>query len=215
MSFLRALGLVLLLPLASQATLLGSFFTQDLTQGAGNPGASSTIFLNLCFFNPPGPIFDLCRLTSGSVNLFAADLILSSADAGATFVATSANDPAFAAAAQALTDGVNGQIEVDFGPIGGTATRGSFYGIGATEASWFFGDPSGANGIDFAGFAIDSIDLTLSNDFSVTPYPSIDSTAINGSLLVQVFGHVAPVPEPSTAWLVGAGIAGLFMRRPC
>jgi len=207
MSFLRAFALLLvtfLLPLASKAVPLGSFF--ELLDGTFTEALSPTIFVSVCF-GPP-LMFGFCEADAGGAVLFA-DHRYSSADAGSTFVATSANEAAFATAAQLLTNGVNDNIEVDWGPF--TLAEGNAFGSGSTEANRFFGDPSGASGIDFAGFAIDSIDLTFSDNFSVTPDASSDTTTVVGGITVQVFGHL--VPEPSTASLVGLGLAGLLLRR--
>lgn len=182
---------VLLFPLASQALLLGQHV---LDLGYDIPfldGASSTLLVTVCFSNDP------CE----PINGFFADHTLSSTDAGSTFIATSASDIMFDAKVQLLTNGVDDDVAIDLQSSNGLQV--------GPESQMFFDHASGTNGIDFAGFAIDSVDLTLSNDFSVTPDVFSDTTALRGTITLQVFGHV--VPEPSTATLVGAGLAGLLV----
>ena len=99
MSSLQAfvLLLVALVPLRAGAALLGSF-SNPVALDSFN-GASSTVRVRLgfceaatCFPRPNHQLF--------------ADLVVSTADAGSTFVATGASDPAFADVAQFLTNGV-------------------------------------------------------------------------------------------------------------
>jgi len=75
------------------------------------------------------------------------------------------------------------------------------FGSYASEASTFFGDPSGANGIDFAGNGIDSIALELGAGFHVTPIPEALLSFVGGMLTVRIFG--TPVPEPTPLLLTG------------
>jgi hypothetical protein len=75
------------------------------------------------------------------------------------------------------------------------------FGSCASEASTFFGDPSGANGIYFAGNGIDSIALELGADFQVTPIPEALLSFVGGMLTVRIFG--TPVPERTTLLLTG------------
>ena len=89
---------------------------------------------------------------------------------------------------------------------------GSATALSAAASAWASrGGSSGASGIDFAGYTIDAIHLTLSESFSVIPNTVLDRTVTTGSVFVEVFGHV--VPEPSTALLVGIGLAGLLLPR--
>ena len=86
------------------------------------------------------------------------------------------------------------------------------FGSYASEASTFFGDPSGgANGIDFAGNGIDSIALERGADFQVTPIPDVRLSFFGGTLTVRVFG--TPVPEPTTLLLTGGGVMWIAARR--
>lgn len=202
---LSFLALGALLPATARGGLIGSFGENVDSPNAN--GASATANVRLCFTALlPFPDPTTCSNDEGAPYLFE-DLVLSTADAGATFVVSTASDPDFAAAAGYLTNGVDDSVEVDWGPVGGAST-GSYSGSGSTESSRFFG---GALGVDFAGYAIDSISMTLSNDFSVTPDFGANRTAIRGSIQVQVFGQV--VPEPSPLVLLALGFGALASRR--
>jgi hypothetical protein len=189
------LPVVLLIPIASQALLIGQHV---LDLGYDVPtldGASSTLAVTVCFTNDP------CEPTIG----FFADHILSSADAGSTLTATGATDAMFDPKTQALINGVDDDVAIVLRLSG----ESSFWLLVGAESQIFFAQTP--NGIDFAGFALDSIDLALSNDFTVTPDPSTGTTALRGTITLQVFGSV--VPEPSTASLVGVGLACLVAAR--
>jgi hypothetical protein len=202
---LSFLALGALLPATARSGLIGSFGENVDSPNAN--GASATANVRLCFTALlPFPDPTTCSHAGAPPYLFE-DLVLSTADAGATFVASTASDPDFAAAAGYLTNGVNDDVEVDWGPVGGTNT-GSYSGSGQTESVRFFG---GDFGIDFAGYVIESISMTLSNDFSVTPDFGADRTAITGSIQVQVFGQI--VPEPSPLVLLALGFGALASRR--
>lgn len=202
---LSFLALGALLPATARGGLIGSFGENVDSPNAN--GASATANVRLCFTAlVPLPDVTTCSNDAGAPYLFE-DLVLSTADAGATFVASTASDPDFAAAAGYLTNGVDDGVEVDWGPVGGTST-GSYSGSGRPESFRFFG---GDFGIDFAGYVIESISMTLSNDFSVTPDFVADRTAITGSIHVQVFGQI--VPEPSPLVLLALGFGALASRR--
>ena len=113
---LSFLALGALLPAAARGALIGSF-GESVDWNAN--GASATANVRLCFTALlPFPDPTTCSYDAGAPYLFE-DLVLSTADAGATFVASTASDPDFAAAAGYLTNGVNDDVEVDWGPVGG------------------------------------------------------------------------------------------------
>jgi uncharacterized membrane protein len=172
-AFISSLALAFALPVlraspasASTPVSLGTFAT---TLNADVAGLTSVMQIDLCV--DPG-FFGDADLCSGS-RLFS--LSAGSGDAGSTFAATNATNPAFAEAAQLLTGGVAHSTTVEL--------SGSGSGLGIPT---------------LGGFAIDSIELVLGNDFHVTPNPSTGRTTGGGTFTVRAFG--TPVPWTGAAF---------------
>lgn len=154
--------------------------------------------------------FVLAMSPVSTIRLFS-EHVISDAAVGATFVAHAENDPQFAEIARQMTNGVGNYIEWMFGPTVGTGG-----GSGAPSERNLFGLAPGVE--DFAGNLIQSIALHVSA-FSSRPsteFPNFTQLAFTGR--VDVIGEsrgedVAPVPEPATLLLVGAGLAGAVRAR--
>ena len=92
-------------------------------------------------------------------------IVFSPADVGRTVTVTEATDPEFNAVAAALTNGVNDPLY--FQVIGHPGGGGPF--DVRSEAFSFFGDSSGAQGIDFKDFTIQCISLRINSLTLNTP----------------------------------------------
>ena len=127
------------------------------------------------------------------------DLILSEDDVGKTFMVSSGTE--FDEAVALMTNGVD-DIVIEFGLLAGEVNL---------ESITFFGDPTGASGIDFAGSTIESISLTVNNLTFNTPGsdPNGDGiwTEVDFNSTVRVNGVV---PIPAAIWLFGTGLIGLI-----
>ncbi|MCQ8116516.1 hypothetical protein [Methylomonas rosea] len=176
----------------ASASVLGHFDVKSL---GGTIGLVDYLWVTVDF----GGNQNLAMPTTGGV---AIDIILSESDAGRTFIVNSGAE--FDQAVGYLSNGINDSITswVIDGSVGGGV--GSF----ANEAYFFFGDISGANGIDFAGYSIDSISLavtelsfTQSSDWTDVIFKA--SVAINGS----------PVPIPGGTYLFASGLVFVWGCR--
>ncbi|MCP4107130.1 MAG: PEP-CTERM sorting domain-containing protein [Desulfobacteraceae bacterium] len=131
------------------------------------------------------------------------DFILSADDVGQTFTVSSGAE--FDEGAMYLTNGSNNLISnwVYGYPNGAGA------GHGSTEA-YLFSDDYTENGIDFAGFEITGIDMTL-NSLNLDSHGYWTDVSFNATVVID--GISAVVPEPATFFLLGIGLAGTILCR--
>lgn len=83
--------------------------------------------------------------------------------------------------------------------------------VGTTLESNLYGlSPFSLNGIDFAGYTIDSYKVTI-DAINIDSFDN--SVSVSSSL--QINGERASnvVPEPATALMFGGGLMGAFVRR--
>ncbi|MCK5226803.1 MAG: PEP-CTERM sorting domain-containing protein [Desulfobulbaceae bacterium] len=119
--------------------------------------------------------------------------------------------PSFDVAATLLTNNINESIGY------GLYTPVAKLVYGTSEAMLFYDDDTGQSGIDFSGFHIDSLNLSVTS-FLAETYEK-DSGAIwfkaSANLTFSIYGsqETAPVPEPATALLMGTGFTILALRR--
>lgn len=130
------------------------------------------------------------------------DLPLSEADVGHSFGLSSG--ATFDAAVAYLTNGVNDAMQVfSMSPFGGG-------GFGANEAFWFFGDGSGARGIDLAGHQITGMAFRLNSlHFDIDTGTPWTDASYDYSVTIE------SIPEPGTVMLFALGLAGLYSRLVC
>lgn len=132
---------------------------------------------------------------------------LTVADVGSTFNINSATDGSFNLLVEALTDGDNEYFArlASFG----TGTGGSV----SWESIFFGGSSSSTNGIDFAGYTIDSLSITL---LALTFENPIDKNSGDWTDYEATFGmniHGAAIPEPASAALIGLFTGGIYFVR--
>jgi hypothetical protein len=159
--------------------------------------------------------YDLCLDPSESCQgpwLFDS-LVLSAADAGSVFTATSATDPGFAAFAANLTNGSSDRFISRKTIPGDLRSR---FSVGYEWYNFAGAGSASSNGIDLFGFAIERVEFEVSPDFTLTQSPGpppvyFPSTIISGTVTIRVFGD--PIPEPATAMLLGGGLLLLGSRR--
>ncbi len=137
------------------------------------------------------------------------DLTLSATDVGTTHVVNSGSE--FLDAVSLMTNGV-----IDWYFYSYNRTDSSSGGLGSGEADFesylFYGDRTGASGIDLIGFTVTSIELLINDVQLIKPGrdPNGDGnwTDIVIDTTLNVYGE--PVPIPSAAWLFGSGLLGLI-----
>jgi hypothetical protein len=137
-------------------------------------------------------------------------MTVTSADVGRPFRVSADTDPNFATAVAVLTNGIDDYIGVGFRFADGFVLHGSMKELG------MFGRRPGTGAPDFSGFTITALTLRF-NDFELLEFPSNGFSAgrgvrVDGLLSVEGFADTAPVPEPATLTLLGAGLAGVALR---
>ncbi len=147
---------------------------------------------------------DFANSTAVGVPLF--NLILSAADVGKTF--TVATEPGFADAVGLLTNGINDNINYVIVGLDGPGPIGS-----VSEAALFFGDDTGARGIDFSGATIDDIRLTLNTLSFATPGSDLNGDGNwTDTTLHATVAVTGAVPLPTSALLLASCLFGLAGR---
>ena len=127
------------------------------------------------------------------------------ADAGSVHTWDVTTDPGtFPLVVNLLTNGTNNAMWIELQtPIANS--------LGFIMESTLFAGSSSTNGIDLAGFQIDSITFELGADFHVTPLVGNPGTDVGGSYTVRFYGHQAP--EPELALLIGAAAGLLWLKK--
>lgn len=135
------------------------------------------------------------------------DVELTPSDVGSTFIATEHNDAEFDNAVSLLTDGVNqgwascGFLHLDPGGGGGCHYW---------QERDLFG-PDTLNGIDFAGYAIESFELTL--DALTWDPPGGSSGGGWTDYYARATLTITGTPEPATLGMLVFGGLALLRRR--
>ena len=110
-----------------------------------------------------------------------------------------------------LTDNDNNNIGYEF------VTSLTDFSYGTSEAMLFYNDGTGNSGIDFSGFQIDKLCLSVTEFLAYTGVSSTGAQWFYASvdLSFNIYGsqETAPVPEPATALLMGTGFTILALRR--
>jgi len=175
-----------------KASVIGSF---EINGSFGARAIFNQIHISVDFGG------DYVEMTPGGV---AIDLVLSKDNVGQTYTVLSGNE--FEEAVVYLTNGINDPVSFEYMSSGGDGGGGG--GLGANEAYFFFGDITGANGIDFSGYDINSISLAVN---SLSFNSSFDWTDVIFNATATIEG--SPVPLPGAIWLFASGLAGFFGFR--
>ena len=83
------------------------------------------------------------------------------------------------------------------------------YDLGTIESAYFL-IKTGNTGTSYDTYVYDNVDL---RQYAVVNYVDLGITASNSGKISHIGYDAAPVPEPSTLHLLGAGIAGLAVYR--
>lgn len=184
------LAFILMVQTATTAQAQSPLATVNISKGFGARSIINSVNASLGF-GTNSSLFDQFMLTP--------------ADVGSKFTLDSSNDPEFAAFALTLQNGLANQIAFRLG--GGTSIT--------SESAFFNPLPAGSNGIDFQGFLIGSVSMTVHS-------LSIDSPGSNPNrdgnwtdISFQATITVNAVPEPSALVMLslGVGILGMFKNR--
>jgi hypothetical protein len=136
---------LLFLPAINYAAVLGTY---EVTQAGGCSSIYEGLEINV-IFGGDGTGASGARLFEG--------IIFRPSDVGMTVNMNETSDPQFNEAALILTNGINDRLL--FESIGYPGGCGG--GYGPSEALFFCGEDSGANGVDFRGYTITGIGLRL------------------------------------------------------
>lgn len=188
------------LPSISMADILATF-NDRFDGGVSSILEEVDIDLSMIRYAPTGDI------DAFSSSLFE-DLTINPSDEGKLFITTSVT-PGFNEFVTWITDDINDSLIISytFLPSGG--------GLGneRTEASAFFGDPSGQRGIDFQGYRIDDIALYVETLMLESPGSDPNGDGNWTNITIRTTFTVAGVPEPSTLLLLIGGTSFLLRRK--
>lgn len=126
---------------------------------------------------------------AGNIDLFTLSAATSNIDQ--SFVSTSG--ASFNAVTSLLTNGIDDGIWLSFYALGIP------YATAAGYESMRFANNGSANGIDFAGYQIDKLELIVHQ---------IDGSRYEASYTFNVY-DTTPVPLPPAVWLLGSGLIAL------
>jgi hypothetical protein len=170
---------------SSEAAIIGNWETNRMVSGIGLEITSQPFeFCFGCVFGPEAYLFE--------------DINLDSSYIGQTLTATQFTDPDFDTVVSVLTNGNNDFIEYCFGGCDGLK-----------EALFFYGDSTGASGIDFNGYTINSISVTI-NELSLNYDGQITDMIFQGTVTID---GQSIVPEPISSILFVVGGTLLAGRR--
>jgi hypothetical protein len=185
------LSFLLITPIV-KADMIGSM---NITATAGGAKTFSSIRLEIYH----GPY------SSSAARLF--NIILSEYDVGNTYTVSSGTD--FDAAVAMLTNDIDDLITVK------ESTLDSLFGwgLGDYESSRFsFSDPSDPSRVDFSGYYINSMSLTL-NSLTFTHSATSVYTTFDLDGTVTFDGTVVPVPGSVLLGVLGLTAAGVKLRK--
>jgi len=137
-------------------------------------------------------------------------LVISPANVGSSYDATSANDPAFATVAGRITDALNEIIKV-------ALTEDQTGGI-SEQRGWaenfFFGNVAPSLPPDLAGFVIERVELHIDSFVFLSKAPSGSSSTLTAEMPFDLDFTVSiyAVPEPA-AWTLLVGLTAMGFAR--